>query len=180
MNIEQQLGEKHDAIANRIEQVATALAAHYDFNIPRDDLRQEMWMALIQRMANPTFLDQPVKDIVNKLAWRAKDYARKQFRHLNRLPLGPRSQSDERDAPWEFIAMPFNAYDAKDNELDAIDLVDRLMEALSDRPKTLRIARSILEGRNKLETARHLDLAPSTVSGHIATMRQMVAEMMAC
>ena len=181
MDMQATFGDKHDAIANRIEQVATALARHYEGDIPRDDLLQEMWMALFDRIDDEAFLAQPVNAIVNMLAWRAKDYARRQFRYTNPLPHGPRTPQADHDE-WEFIAVNLTVADTtddSDDRLTAAQLIDRLMDALADRPKTMRVARSILEGRSKVETARYLGLAPSTVAGHIAIMRTMVESLMA-
>lgn len=183
INLQAKLGEKNEPIANRIEQVATALAAHYQGSIPRDDLVQEMWMALIERIDHATFLAQPVNAIVNKLAWKARDYARKQFRYINRLPHAANTANDDgpwMDTPWEFIAMPLDQYAEADDEMSAIQLIDLMMAKLANRPKPLRVARSILAGRTKLETARHLNVDPSTVTGHIRNMRKIVHQMMAC
>ena len=178
INLQDTLGEKHEPIAARIEQVATALAAYYQGNIPRDDLAQEMWVALFERLDDSAFLEQTANNIVNKLAWEARYYARKQFRYMNKLPRTART-GDENDSPWEFIAMPLNQYADVDDEMSAIQLIDLMMAKLANRPKTLRVARSILAGRTKLETARHLELDPSTVTGHIRNMRKIVHQLTA-
>jgi len=180
MTLEMTLGEKYAPIATRIEQVATVLCVRYDGNIPRDDLAQEMWLALLNRSHDPVFTGQTVNAIVNKLAWEARSYARTQFKYMNRLPRNPRRLDKERDQQvssdqWEFIVVALvDPYDDADDKLTAIDVIDKLMTALTDWPVTLRVARSMLEGRSKREAATHLGMDPSTVTYHIRKMRQMV------
>lgn len=182
MTIETTLGEKYAPVVKRIERVATTLDYKYNHNIPRDDLIQEMWLALIERIDNQVFIGQPVKDIVNLLAWKARDYARKQFRYMNRLPKTSLMDKVLDPDEWEYIAVALDPYETTrdvDTKLTAIDTVDKLMMALSGRPRTLSIARSMLDGRSKVETARHLGIDPSTVTYHVKVMRKTMTGMTA-
>jgi len=180
MTIEATLGEKYAPVQKRIEMVATALNRSYNDNIPRDDLVQEMWLGLIERIDSPAFTNQSTKHIVNKLAWKARDYARKQFRYMNGLSMTDILDGNHNPKEWEYFAVALTPYDTTndiDAQLTAIDRIDKLMLALANRPRTLSIARSLLGGMNKVETAKHIGIDPSTVTYHIRVMRKILTEM---
>lgn len=176
--IEETLGaERYTLLAQRITGTAVNLAVRYDHNVEKDDLEQQMWCALlIQAGKDPDFLSRPVREIVNKLAWRAMEYARGEFEFMNASiladPSDYRLQNDR-------LGTPTDQYSEADDRIEATWLVEHLLEELHDRPRTRHVAELILSGKTKTEAASEIGVAQPTITYHVNIMRQIVARIAA-
>jgi DNA-directed RNA polymerase specialized sigma24 family protein len=173
MNAVQQLmaGDRGDALTKRIHRVAQALSYAYEGNIPADDLEQEMWLALMERAEDSAFLGRPDPEIVRKLAWCAKDFARREFRYQNQTLHAP-----DPDMTWEFFGASLvevdDPYPNVDARLTAIQVIQATIQMLGGR--TVEIATLLMQGHSKVETATRLDISPATVTYHLGKIRTAV------
>ncbi len=163
--------EKRQEVAERIGHVSIALARSYAARsgyIEAEEFEQVMWVALLEREDDQDFLARPVNQVVNKLAWVARDWARREFNlHTNRNVEGTTGDDGEDAAPpWEFLALEAESpYPA----LDLAEAIEDVIAALGGI--TERIAHSIMAGYSKRETADRLGIGPSLVTYHLGKMR---------
>jgi len=168
--------EKQEKVAERIGYVAIALSRDYAARggcIEAEDFEQVMWVALLERQEDQSFTTRPVNQVVNKLAWVARDWARREFNlHTNRnIEVEGMTQDDDGADPWEFLALEI---DSPYPGLDLASAIEAAITALGGT--TERIARSLMAGYSKRETADRLGIGPSLVTYHLQKMRKVLSQ----
>jgi len=167
---------KQEEVAERIGYVAIALSCDYAARggcIEVEDFEQIMWVALLERIDDQTFTARPVNQVVNKLAWVARDWARREFNlYTNRtVEVEGMTQDDDSANPWEFFEMEI------DSPYPGLDLASAIEAAITaDAGTTERIARSLMAGYSKRETADRLGIGPSLVTYHLQKMRKVLSQ----
>lgn len=167
---------KQEEVATRIGYVAIALARDYAARggcIEPEDFEQVMWVALLERIDDQTFTARPVNQVVNKLAWVARDWARREFNlYTNRtIEVEGLTQDGDDTNPWEFLALEI---DSPYPGLDLASAIEAAITALGGT--TERIARSLMAGYSKRETADRLGIGPSLVTYHLGKMKKVLSQ----
>jgi hypothetical protein len=164
--IERMLGEQTDDVTHRITIKARNLYWQYSQAIPIEDIEQQMWLTLMENLDDADFLTQTPAYITQLLYWRAKDWIATQLSYLNHVTA---------EDAWEFaidhIEDPIADLDDElsfDQEWGFV--ISKMLEDVAGTTAE-QVARSLMEGHTKAQTARAIDKAPSTITLNVKVIR---------
>jgi DNA-directed RNA polymerase specialized sigma24 family protein len=171
----------------RVTRIATRIAAGYAWNVEPQDVEQEMWMHLLENLAtdNTDLLTRPTNEILNKMAWKARDWARRQLcpmRHADGTRWSPTFTAP--NETWEWLAdtiadEDLDQYAEADERLTVSanwgDAIEATLTTYSGTTAES-IIRSLMEGYTKTETAANLGISPATVTWNLKKVRATLQE----
>lgn len=144
------------AIEDRINYVALAIA--YQQGMDVCEVRQQMWLELMERATDTDFMARPVNQIVNKLSWEVRSY----YRHERRR------ETREQQAGTPFTTQTL------DDSMWLSEAVEDVISALGGKAET--VARHLMAGQSKRETADTMGLLPSNVTYYVVKLRAAFGE----
>ncbi len=171
---------KWNEIGERIGHVGIALAADYaarGSQFESEELEQQMWLELMERKDDPELMARPVNQIVNLVAWRTKNWInRGEIKYTNCT--GGRIQIESSDF---HAVVAHNPWHDVDDNLDQPWLEATINEMITSLGGTTEIvARNLMTGLTKAETARKMGLDRATIQYHKNKLSRVFSQMGAC
>jgi len=176
-----------EEFTSRVSRTAVHLAMIYNWQIDVQEIEQEMWLHLLEA-ADTDLLTRTSSEIINYMAWRARDWVRRQMCPLrHNTPEGGRwnPMVEFDDDGWEYLADTLAADDDPYAEVDyrltfaktwkpAIDtMLDRIAGS-----KAAAVAEQLMAGHSKAETARRLGQSAAAITYSVKKMKVTLDEIM--